>query len=1102
MNQNVGSSVSLVDRLRKQFGSDVDPEITLGSPSSGEHPTLGPERSGGASSGVLSRLGSRPALTTRYHLEGEIARGGMGAILEVWDEDLRRSLAMKVALASRGEGSGTKPEDLDAKVLARFLEEAQVTGQLEHPGIVPVHELGLDENGQLYFTMPLVRGRDLDHIFSLVAKEEEGWSITRALGVLLKACEAMAYAHNKGVIHRDLKPANVMVGSFGEVYVMDWGLARVRGFQDRHDCRVATQDNAAEVPVALDARADADGLEDDALYTMDGDVIGTPAFMAPEQARGQLDALDARTDVYGLGAMLYRLLARTPPFVKEGERRPGLEILADLLEGPPQPLEELAPDVPLELVAITEKAMARQPEDRYSDMSELAEDLRAFLENRVVRAYETGAVAEARKWIRRNKPLAASLAAGLAILAGGLVVTVMLKGQADENALLAEQRRVSADLSAANAEVERARAEVLKDEATASAALAKQSQAEAEASAEDARKQSRINAEVNRFLNEELLSAAGVQGFGRDVKVRDILSYASRAIEGQFKDEPAVAASLHLTLAESFDNLGEYELADRHSNRGLELSVEKDGQASSITLRALRAVGNSLSRDAKFTLAAERYEEAIELSKQIFGPNHYSVATSMSDLALVYQELGNLDRTRELYEQAIEIESEGADDNRGNEATLLGNYGRFLHDVGELDAAERALLEAFETHEKWSGKEHPNTLTNMSNLALLYADQGRLREAEKLQRKIARLRDKVLGEEHPDSVITIANLGVLYLSQGKYSKACTTLEEALTKTVRIFGEDHPESLKQMHNLSSAYVSLGEDAKAIELLEPTLEARRRVLGNKHPDTMDSMNTLAVLYKDLSRYNESEELYRETLALQTEVLGPEHPTTLVTQENLGGLLYTTGDYEGSIFLTQAVLEGRKRVLGTEHIAVAKTTYNLAMIKMSTGDATGAIDLQFQALSIARRAVGNVHPVVAECLRQLGDLHMNAKDYATAEPHYRESVDILRQLGPDDRTTGYLLHQLGYALYAQERYEDAVTKLTEALALRLEIYGEDDSNTLATKLVLAKSLYRAGRSDEAEPIAIDCYERKLAQLGSEHPETQSLYKLLENIATAREE
>ena len=184
---------------------------------------------------LIDRLAEHRPLKQRYEIEGEIARGGMGAILRVRDPDLRRTLAMKVVL---GAGGPSGPRELDPISLGRFLEEAQVTGQLDHPGIVPVHELGLDDRGDVYFTMRLVKGREFREIIDLVHRGEEGWALPKALGVLLKACEAMAYAHSKGVVHRDLKPANMMVGKFGEVYVMDWGLARVRGEKDKKDIRI------------------------------------------------------------------------------------------------------------------------------------------------------------------------------------------------------------------------------------------------------------------------------------------------------------------------------------------------------------------------------------------------------------------------------------------------------------------------------------------------------------------------------------------------------------------------------------------------------------------------------------------------------------------------------------------------------------------------------------------------------------------------------------------------------------------------------------------------------------------------------------------------
>jgi formylglycine-generating enzyme required for sulfatase activity/serine/threonine protein kinase len=437
---------SVAERLRAKFGPGVNPTISL-------EVAEEPSKTSRPPSGILERLGAHGLKESRYRLRGEIARGGMGAILKVWDEDIRRELAMKVVLgkSSGGAQSATASVDeVDPRALGRFLEEAQITGQLDHPGVVPVHELGLDSSGQVYFTMRLVRGRDLQEIFGLVEQEQEGWNTVRALGVLLKVCEAMAYAHAKGVIHRDLKPANIMVGRFGEVYVMDWGLARVLGQPDRHDLRL---DAAAPRPVETDRKADESA--GGALRTMDGDVIGTPAYMSPEQARGRIEELGPRTDVYALGALLYQLLTGTVPYTTPGTDPSPVEILQRCWAGPPPPLETLKQDVPAELAAICEKAMAREPAARYADMQELGEDLRAYLEHRVVKAYQTGAVAEFKKWVKRNRGLATVSGVALfgSLLGLGVLGWVEARGRriADEQKAIAQDNERKANDNAAEA---------------------------------------------------------------------------------------------------------------------------------------------------------------------------------------------------------------------------------------------------------------------------------------------------------------------------------------------------------------------------------------------------------------------------------------------------------------------------------------------------------------------------------------------------------------------------------------------------------------------------------------------------------------------------
>jgi len=379
---------------------------------------------------ILARLGNRRSPYARYEHKREVARGGQGVVLQVWDEDLRRDLAMKVVQGHPDDPDG--PDSIDERTLGRFLEEAQVSGQLDHPGIVPVHELGVDDQGLAYFTMKLVKGGDLRDIFEYVHDGEEGWTQTRALGVMIKVCDAMAYAHHKGVIHRDLKPTNVMVGRFGAVYVMDWGVARVLGGRDSRDRRIRSPQLTTATVRSNRSDTRRIGAPDEQLMTMDGDVVGTPAYMSPEQAKGQLDLVGPAADIYSVGAMLYHLLTGQIPYVPNDAVVNNYAVWGMLQQGPPMPVSQLAPSIPAELVAICEKAMAREIDDRYATMEELGEDLHAYIEGRVVHAYEEGALAELRKWVRRNRPLALSLVAAVVLAVVGLgTLSVVLAKNAE-----------------------------------------------------------------------------------------------------------------------------------------------------------------------------------------------------------------------------------------------------------------------------------------------------------------------------------------------------------------------------------------------------------------------------------------------------------------------------------------------------------------------------------------------------------------------------------------------------------------------------------------------------------------------------------------------
>ncbi len=380
--------------------------------------------------GIPVRIELEPAETDasdgRYAILGELGRGGMGVVYRAFDRDLRRHVAMKV-LSERLAHS--------ADCLSRFVEEAQATGQLEHPGIVPVHEIGRDPQGRLFFTMKLVRGRTLS---AVVRDLREGdpetaarFSPFRLLQIFADVCRTVHYAHVRGVIHRDLKPSNVMIGKHGDVQVMDWGLVKLIERAERVLPRL--YGSSQEIALAADRPE-----------TRFGSLLGTPAYMAPEQADATGDGPDARSDVYALGAILFHLLTGRPPFAGNTTR----ETVTALLTQPPPRPRSLEPTVPRELEAICLRALRKDPEHRYASAEALADDIQAYLEGRPVLALPIGRVERLRKFCRRE-PVKAGLFGLLLLALLGMVVALgLMLREAQAKELEAQRRREAyADLA-------------------------------------------------------------------------------------------------------------------------------------------------------------------------------------------------------------------------------------------------------------------------------------------------------------------------------------------------------------------------------------------------------------------------------------------------------------------------------------------------------------------------------------------------------------------------------------------------------------------------------------------------------------------------------
>ncbi len=352
-------------------------------------------RSGTIVSGVEEAPG-------RYTVVSHHAKGGMGRVLLVHDDYLGRNIALKELLLD-DTLEGTSEHDTSMRrtssMVARFLQEARITGQLEHPAIVPVYELGRRHDGTIYYTMKLVKGKNLGQVLRDCRDLKQRMDL---LPNFVDLCQAIAYAHSRGVIHRDVKPGNVMVGEFGETVVLDWGLAKVHDVEDV---------NAEDIEDTLQfLKLD----NEEALFkTAYGRALGTPHYMPPEQAEGRTDAIDERSDVYSLGAVLYEILTGATPYSGKNTR----EVLDKVIHTDPEPVLKADVDIPPELAGICTRAIQRDPRQRYQSAMELAEDVRRFITGSLVQAYRYSLREMMAYYYKRHRPIVHSGLTFAAVLA-------------------------------------------------------------------------------------------------------------------------------------------------------------------------------------------------------------------------------------------------------------------------------------------------------------------------------------------------------------------------------------------------------------------------------------------------------------------------------------------------------------------------------------------------------------------------------------------------------------------------------------------------------------------------------------------------------------
>jgi serine/threonine-protein kinase len=762
----------------------------------------------------------------RYTLTRLHAHGGLGQVWIARDAALGRNVALKEL---------RPPQAGNPAVWSRFVEEAQITGQLEHPGIVPVYELSRGSEEQPpFYTMRFVRGRTLTEAIQAYhdkcrAGKVEPLEQRALLRAFVGVCHTVAYAHARGVIHRDLKGQNVVLGDYGEVIVLDWGLAKLttEKAKDKERAKDKGQGAKASEEVEEGKRAetgecraddslDAVALDEDLRReaTVQGQVMGTPAYMAPEQAAGQSDQIAPHTDIHGLGAMLYEILTSQPPF-QGNDTQAVLRQARDC--DPPRP-SRLAAGVPLALEAVCLKAMAKAPEDRYGSASEVAQEVERWLADEPVAAFPEPWTVRSSRWVRRHRTGVTTAVAAVGVASVCLAGLSALLAAANERE---HQAKLLAEHNEQIAAVQRDEAAHQRDRARAHFQMARAALEKYEGVGEVPELKThgleRLRTRLQEAALEFYQQFVQAEGGDLDVQADHGRAYWRLANLYQATGRTSDAESAYHTALEIQKRLIAASPATAELQRDLAATASNLGSLYHVTGRndqAELAYADALARRQSLTTANPENQEYLK-----------DLAISYSNLGTLYRATGRPGLSEGAYRSALDIRKHLAERNPNDPqlqqhvAASYETLGSLYYSLGRHREAEPLLKEAMAIQDRLVRTHADETdfqqdlASTHNNLGNLYSDTGRFREAEAPYRAaLATL--KRLAETHPlvpEYQQRLAggynNLGLLYRDLHQVDRAEASMREALAIREKL-ADAHPELVVYSVDASSTYINLG------------------------------------------------------------------------------------------------------------------------------------------------------------------------------------------------------------------------------------------------------------------------------------------------------
>ncbi len=764
-----------------------------------------------------------------YRLLERIGSGGMG---EVWLAEQSEPVHRRVALKLIKTGMDT------AEVVARFKSERQALALMDHPGIAKVFEAGSTSQGRPYFVMEYITGTPITQYC-----DQHKMTVRARLELFVQVCDAVQHAHQKAIIHRDLKPSNILVSEVhGKLLprVIDFGVAK----------------------------AISHGLAAETQFTQTGAILGTPAYMSPEQASSVGLDVDTRTDVYSLGVVLYELLIGVRPLdlsnlpldemlrrLREDESpRPSVKLRTacdhsgttaqNRSSNPPTLARQLRGD----LDAIALRALEKDRSRRYGSPAELAADIGCYLRHETVLAVPPSLPYRAAKFARRyREPLTA--------VAACVLMLMLASGVSIWQSIRATKQRDRADSEAATAQA------------------------------------------VSDFLQNDLLAQASTwtqfvpsaKG-DPDLKVRTVLDRAAARIASRFDRQPKVEAAIRDTIGRTYWNLGLYREGGEQFQRALDLRRQSLGPENELTLSTASRVASYAGAEGRYAEAVGLLTQILETQQRVLGSDHPDTLASMVGLATLYRDQAKYPRAEALFAQLSEL-------------------GRRV----------------------W-GAENARTLNCMDRLADVYFRQGKYEKAEELDARVLEVRRRVLGLENAETTISMSELANVYSETGRFANAEALDRQILEIRRRQLGPKHAFTLAAMNNLAIACSAQGKYAEAERLDTEALESRRRVLGREYPETLMSMDNLACDYSNLRKYSQAKALFGTTIEIDRRVMGIQSGLTLGTVSDAAFMYQRTGEYALAERYAAEVLTAWRHALGDESAVTMKAAADLLTAQLS--------------------------------------------------------------------------------------------------------------------------------------------------------------------------